>query len=103
MKPHEVAIKDLMTDFFRRNKGMSVVTQPYPHNVKMANQKPISSDPIGRRKLSTGRDTITLYIQGSNSNRIVLARLHEEEDNELRFENIALDTYLEILPIAVSK
>lgn len=92
-------IQTLMREFFHKAKGYRVVNQDFPHNVYLSNQKSSLTNPYGKIKSDTGRETITLYQRRLNQPDLVLARLAEQENGELQFEDIALMEHVSVLPV----
>ena len=89
-------IRNKMERFLRDTKGDHSFLKPLGSGLWMSNQTPILSDPFGKIKFETGRETITVFRKRPNRNREVIARLHEGSDG-LVFEDIAISRYLDVL------
>lgn len=89
-------IRAMMERFLRETKGDHSFLKPLGSGLWISNQKPIQSDPFGKIKFETGRETITVYKNFPNRKRDIIARLHEGPDGPV-FEDLAISRYLDAL------
>lgn len=92
-------VHHLLEAFLKENRGTKEVTVNKPHNIRIQTQKMNQTDPYGKIKFHTGRETVTMLIQRPGNPKIVLARLHEAEDGTLEFTEVELSKYLDIIPL----
>ncbi len=90
-------LQEMMAVFLKKSKGDGVVIKRLPHNLSMCNQKPITSDPYGKRKLELGLETVTIYELQPNRKRQIYARLTQTDPDTIVFEDTDVETLLRIL------